>query len=210
MSTITRKPRFGLQGIVNVSLFFYPVVAHIGVLIDQLVWPVCYLAIAIYLSSIKFLFRHKILGVFITLIMCVLIYAVITLDSFPLAIFIPPILIPCWLAFVFFRSIATNNAVIATIARRIEGKELDAKHLLYTQRLTVLWGIIFLMMVGEGITLAIWAPFEVWSWWVHVGNYFVILVLFVIEIMFRHRFIDQQPKVFQLLKVLSQGNWRKQ
>ena len=55
--------------------------------------------------------------------------------------------------------------------------------------------------------LAIWTPFEVWSWWVHVGNYIIVAALFLIEMMVRHRFIGHRVQLFQMISVLSRRDW---
>jgi len=191
----------------NISLLIYPVVAHIGVLMDQIIFSAYYLIIVIFLNSVNSLPHNKVLNMLLILIMSAFFYIIFKSELLIFIIFIPPVLIPCWLAFIFLRSLRENEAVITTIARKIEGKDLDSRHLLYTRHLTFLWGIAFLLMIVEAITLAIWAPYKVWSWWVHVGNYIIVAALFFIEILVRHKFTGQRTQVFNFFRVLLQRNW---
>ena len=208
MSNPAITPKFSLQRIINISLLIYPAVAHIGILLDQVLLSVCYLIAIIYLNSIKLLAeRNKALIILFTLLTVFLFYTAISSESLSFIIFIPPVLIPCWLAYIFLGTLKSKEDVITIIAKRIEGKELDQRHLLYTRRLTALWGIAFLLMIFEAIVLAIWAPFEVWSWWVHVGNYIIVAALFLIEMTVRHRFIGQRVRLFRMISVLSRRNW---
>lgn len=207
MSSPIKKPSSYLQQLANISLLIYPVVAHIGILMDHIIWPVCYLIIAIYINSIKLCYQHKVYGILFTCLIGLLFYAIAKSDLRSFIIFLPPVLIPCWLAFIFFGSLRTDEAVITRIAQRIEGQSLDPRHLLYTRRLTVLWGMVFLLMIAEAITLAIWAPFEVWSWWVHIGNYIIIAALFLIEMALRDKFTGQKTDAIKMFKVMLKRDW---
>lgn len=207
MSIPTKKHNSILQRFANISLLIYPVVAHLGVLADQIILPVCYLLIAVLLNSIHLVSHHKAFSLLLASIMSAVIYTVFQSELLSYIIFIPPILIPCWLAFIFLKSLSADEATITTIAKKIEGKDLDSRHLLYTRRLTMLWGFAFILMIFEAITLAIWAPFYIWSWWVHVGNYIIVAALFFIEILVRHKFIGQRTPLFHFFRVLMQRNW---
>jgi uncharacterized membrane protein len=207
MSSQIEKSNSILQRLANISLLLYPIVAHIGILMDQVIFPVCYLMAAVYINSLKLFSRYRIFGAVFTFVMCILFYAIINSELHALIIYLPPVLIPCWLAFVFLGSLTTESALISRIAERMEGQALDRRHLLYTRRLTALWGSAFLLMIAEAIVLAIWAPFEVWSWWVHVGNYIIVATLFLIEMSVRHQFIGQRAQFVQMFRALLQRNW---
>ena len=207
MSSQTEKPSYILQRLATISLLIYPIVAHAGILVDQVIFPVFYLVVAIFINSLKLISQYRMIGTVFTALLCIIIYATINSELHTLIIYLPPILIPCWLAFVFLGSLKMKHALISRIAERMEGKALDRRHLLYTRRLTALWGIAFLLMVCEAVTLAIWAPFEVWSWWVHVGNYMIVSALFLIEISVRHQFIGRRAQFVQMFRMLLQRNW---
>ncbi len=195
-----------LQRLEQPGLLIYPVVAHAGILLDQILIPVIYLLTFIYIISINKFSRYRLVVAGLTALLCIIIYITAKLDLQNIIIYLPPILIPSWLAIVFLGSLRSDYALISKIAERMEGQALDRRHLLYTRILTALWGGIFLLMICEAVILAIYAPFEVWSWWVHIGNYIIIAVLFLIEMTVRHRFTGKKPQFFQMLQVLLQQN----
>ena len=207
----TVKSDSKFQRIVLFSLQSYPIIAYLGILLDQVVWVTCYLLIVIYLSSLKWLSQqHYFYKSIAAIFFVVLLYALIYFEQQTWIVFIPPVLIPAFLAFIFLSSLRSEYALISKIAERMEGTPLDAKHLLYTRHLTVLWGIAFIMMVFEAVLLAIWAPFELWSWWVHVGNYIIVASLFVGEMLLRPLFIGKRANVLQMFKEILQRNWNGQ
>lgn len=197
-----------LQRLARISLLIYPFIAHIGILAGEVVWPASYLIVVIYLNSLKLFPQHKVIGISFTAFMCVLFYALIYFEAYVSLIYLPPVLIPSWLAYVFLSSMSGEYALISKIAERIEGQPLDQQQLLYTRHLTALWGLVFTLMVCEAVFLAIWAPFDVWSWWVHIGNYIIVAILFLGELMLRHQFIGHRAQVGQMFRTLLQQNWR--
>jgi len=58
--------------------------------------------------------------------------------------------------------------------------------------------------------LAIWMPFEIWSWWVHIGNYIIVAALFLVEMFVRYRFSGQRVQLLQMFRALLQRDWRDQ
>lgn len=176
-----------MQIIFRVLLFIYPVVAHIAILTDRVDWALVYLLVVACLSSIsnfsslKFIV-HAASGIPVVLILAYLMLS----NSDDWLIFLPPVLIPAWLAFIFLRSLTSETAFITQLAQKMEDDALDERQIRYTRTVTAVWGVVFLIMICESVLLALYAPFQVWSWWVHVGNYFIIALLFSIEFLFRY------------------------
>ena len=208
MSSQIESPDSVLQRFARISLLIYPLIAHIGILMGEIIWPASYLIVVVYLNSLKLFSQRRVLGISFTVFMCVLFFSLFHFEMHAFLIYLPPILIPSWLAYVFIRSMSDEYALISKIAERVEGKPLDQRHLLYTRHLTILWGTVFVLMICEAIVLAIWAPYEVWSWWVHIGNYFIIAILFLGEMMVRQQFIGHRAQVGQMFRALLQRNWR--
>lgn len=208
MSIPNVKPDSILQNLVKISLLIYPLIAHIGILMDQVIWSVCYLLVVVYFNSLKLFYQHRLIGVGFSLLMCVLVYFLFRSEMHVSIMYLPPVLIPVWLAFVFIGSMRTESALISKIAERIEGKPLDQKHLRYTRQLTAVWGIVFVLMVCEAVVLALWASHEMWSWWVHIGNYFVIAILFLVEMMMRHKLSGQRVNINKMLGMILSRNWQ--
>jgi uncharacterized membrane protein len=208
MSSQIVKSDSVVQRFLRISLLIYPLIAHIGILTGEVIWAASYLILVVYLNSLKLFSHHRIVGISFTALMCFLFYVLFYFEVYALLIYLPPILIPGWLAYVFISSMRDEYALISKIAERIEGKLLDQQHLLYTRRLTALWGIVFVLMVCAAIFLAVWSPFEVWSWWVHIGNYFIVAVLLLGEMMVRYHLIGHRVQISQMFRVISQRNWR--
>jgi len=208
MSSQIVKSDSVLQRIARISLLIYPLIAHIGIIMGEVIWPASYLIVVVYLNSLNLFSRQWVIGISFTVFMCALFYALFYFEMHASLIYLPPILIPSWLAYVFIRSLNSDDALISKIAERMEGKPLDEQHLRYTRRLTALWGFVFVLMICEAIVLAMWAPYEVWSWWVHIGNYFIIAILFLGERRILQKQIGHQAQVGHMFRALLQRNWR--
>jgi len=201
-----------LQYLAKLSFWVYPVVAHVGILMDQIMVPVYYLIAVVYINSLKQIlqFRAKATLFIIlafTLSMFALLYLIFSFRLQPSMIYLPPVLIPGWLAYTFLSSLRAEKALISRIAERMEGEALDTRHLLYTRRITALWGIAFLVMIFEAVVLAKWASFETWSWWVHVGNYFIVGTFFFLEMLVRQHFTDKRAQVVKMFGTMLTRNW---
>ena len=207
MSSQIVKPDSIFQRLARISLFIYPLIAHIGILMDVVIWSACYLIIVVYFNSLNLFSQHKVIGVGFTGLMCVLLYILVSAEMYASIIFLPPVLIPGWLAFIFFGSMRTEQALISRMAERIEGKPLDEIHLRYTRQLTAVWGTVFVLMMCEAIGLAIWTTYELWSWWVHIGNYIIIAILLLGEMMLRNQLIGNNVQFVPMFRALLQRNW---
>jgi len=187
----------------RLSLLIYPLVAHVAVMLDQVIWAAGYLLVAVYLNSLRVLLRYRTIGLLLSVLLCAGLLSCLfytQIDTW--VIYLPPVLIPAWLAFVFLGSLRSKSALISQIAERIEGEALDPKHLQYTRWLTIIWGGVFLLMIVEAVVLAKWAEFETWSWWVHVGNYIVVGLLFALEFIARPKVIGRPVEFKKMLSVM--------
>ena len=191
-----------MQYLLRTLLFIYPVVAHVAILMDQIVFAVIYLLSAIYVNNLRMLFSRSLLeqGVVVSLF-AVLSYLLLSTNVETWVIYLPPVLIPAWLAYVFIQSLFGDKAFITQIAERMEDEPLGEQQIRYTKRVTALWGFVFLAMIVEAVSLAIWAPFDVWSWWAHIGNYVIIAILFLIEIVFRYLLVGRPMQLRKMLQV---------
>lgn len=209
MSSQIEKSDSVLQFLAKASLLIYPLVAHIGILADRVLWAAGYLLIVVFINGLMLLSKHNALILGFIAFMSSLFYALVNFDLYAFVIYLPPVLIPAWLAFIFIGSLFSETALISKIAERIEGESLGQRHLRYTRRLTGLWGLVFVLMVCEAIVLAIWASYELWSWWVHIGNYFVIAILFLGEMMVRKRIIGRRVQPGRMLKAFLRPGWHR-
>lgn len=197
-----------VQRLIRILLLVYPLVAHVAIMLDQAIWAAAYLLVVVFLNSLKFISHYRYIKQSISvLLFAVLIYILFHIQHNLWVIYLPPVLTPAWLAFVFLGSMWQQQAFISQIAEKIEGKSLDSRHLHYTRWLTVIWGSVFILMICEAVLLAIFASFEVWSWWVHIGNYIIVVTLFLIEFISRPFFIGQRVHIGRMVKQLVRQNW---
>jgi len=208
MSRPIVNPDSALLRLARISLLIYPLIAHIAILLDQPAWATGYLLVAVYFNSLKFFSADKITGMILFTAACVIIgYAFFISDIDNWTIYLPPALIPAWLAFIFISSLFSGKAFISQIAERMEGRPLDQQQLNYTRTLTIIWSGVFIAMIFEAIILSVFMPFDIWSWWVHVGNYIIIGFLFFGEILFRPLFTGKRAQFTQMLSLIFQRNW---
>lgn len=80
----------------------------------------------------------------------------------------------------------------------------------YTRRITAAWAVFFGLMAAQSLLLALFAPVEVWSLFVNLLNYFLVLAVFVIEYLVRRRVLRdrQHPSFMRFLRALVRTDFR--
>jgi len=208
MSRIVGKINKLFTRIFRGCLFIYPLVVHIAILVNHSVWAAAYLLVSVgsYVALIlsqTYLFASVVFIAFTGFFLFLLLSA----ESSTWIIYLPPILIPAWLAFLFLKSLLDEFPVISKIALKIEGGNLSEQHLIYTKWLTAIWGIVFILMIIEAISLATMSSFRTWSWWVHIGNYLIIATMFILEMMIRPLATGQGVQFKKMFKAIMKQNW---
>ena len=97
-----------------------------------------------------------------------------------------------------------GEALLTRIATRIRGS-LPAELRLYSRRVTFAWCVFFAAQLVLSWTLYLWAPYEVWSFFVNVLNAPLVVVMFGGEYLFRlfcfpqyrHYSLSDMMRVFQ-------------
>ena len=98
---------------------------------------------------------------------------------------IPYIIVYIILLIVFIRSLLPGRTPIITIlARRVRGPLTD-ELALYTYRVTWMWCGFFAAQLASGLFFYLYAPIAVWSFFVNVLNFPLILLMFGIEYSYR-------------------------
>ena len=130
-----------------------------------------------------------------------------------LLLFLPPILINGFMAWVFGHTLRRGRMpLIESIVHALHGPQDDLNDdiLRYTRRLTGVWTALFVVLVVVNAALALCAepggllltvgvqppvtvPLSLWSLFANVLNYLLVAGLFVGEFMFRRRRFPQQP-----------------
>lgn len=128
-------------------------------------------------------------------------------------LFIPPVAINLFLAWLFASTLAAGDTpLIERAARLMHGNQtpLEPRVLPYARRLTAIWAMLFASLAVVNGGLAILAtpdgvlqllgldnplpvPLTLWSWFANVFNYLLVGALFVLEYAWRRRVFPQQP-----------------
>ncbi len=198
-----------LHWLSTLGLVIYPLIAHVAVVLEQPAWAIGYLLAVVGVSVVALLSRF---GVFImssgVVFYLILVFAGQHIGLADKLMYVPPVVIPAWLAILFIGSLwSTRGAMISRIAVRMEGKPLDWRRVRYTRYLTAVWGGVFVLMVAGSISLAVLVSFATWSWWVHVGNYLVVAILFAGELMVRRIVLGGEMQLTGLLRTLAKPPW---
>jgi uncharacterized membrane protein len=86
---------------------------------------------------------------------------------------------------IFGRSLTgQKESVITTLALRMRGP-LSPVVLRYTRRVTLAWCLFFGAQLAASLILFLWAPVAVWSLFINVANFPLVLVMFVLEYAYR-------------------------
>ncbi len=107
-------------------------------------------------------------------------------DAARLAIYLPSLLIPAALGYVFGSTLrAGREPLISGFARMARGGVLapDLQH--YTRRLTQVWTLMFALMFAVALTLILLDEIRWWSLVTNVLNYGVIGLMFAVEYAWR-------------------------
>jgi len=137
----------------------------------------------------------------------------VRMDAAALVLFLPPVLINVFLAWLFGRTLGTGRpSLIERLVRLLHPPEedLDPAIAAYATRLTAAWTVLFTTLASVNLLLALFAtpgglleaaglaptwavPIETWSLFANLLNYLVVGLFFVVEWIYRRRRFPQQP-----------------
>lgn len=112
-------------------------------------------------------------------------------------IYLPPVLIPLAVLFVFARTLREGRTPLVTqMATKIRG-ELPPDLSVYTRRVTEFWVGLLLVLALSSILLAVFATPEWWSLMTNIVQYLVLAAVFALEYAYRRwRFRHLQHESF--------------
>lgn len=159
----------------------YPFVIHYLVLNEYYLQASFYILTLVFLLVVQNIIQgHKWLAV-ILMILTISFGITLWFDS-QMVIFLPPVLIPIALAYLFGKTLIGNNTPFITIlAQKIRNTDLDEREIKYTRNVTWIWFMFFIVNVIEDILLAYFADVATWSYVTNFVNYIFIAALFIIE-----------------------------
>lgn len=125
-------------------------------------------------------------------------------------LFLPPVVIPLLLLFIFGRTLVNGREPLITAIGEAARGPLSQAMRTYTHRLTQLWCLVFVAMILWSAILPWLEQPELWSWFTNIINYGVVGVLFVGEFMLRKKLFPthNHPGFFEYLRIIARANIR--
>lgn len=122
-------------------------------------------------------------------------------------LYLPPILLPLLLLFIFGRTLLGGREPLITAIGEAARGPLSARMRNYTRRLTLLWCVVFVIMIIWSAILPWLEQPELWSWFTNVINYGVVGVLFVGEFILRKKLFPthNHPDFFEYLRIIARA-----
>ena len=192
------------------AIVSYPFVIHYLVLNEYFQQASFYILTLVFLLVLQNIIQgHKWLAAI--LIILTLIFGItLWLDS-QMVVFLPPILIPLALAYLFGKTlIGDNTAFITVLAQKIRNTDLDEREIKYTRKVTWLWFAFFIITIIEDILLAYFADVATWSYITNFVNYLLVTGLFIIEYSVRRIVLSEleHPGFISFVKKLIRAQYR--
>jgi len=182
----------------------YPFLIHYWVLTEQYLLAGSYIAVIVLILVIQNLYQGHIGLALILSIVSLGIGCSLWYDS-QMIIFLPPIVVPLMLAYIFGKTLIGNQqAFITVMAQKMRRMPLGKKEIQYTRKVTYLWLIFFLATVLEDIYLAYFTSIETWSYVTNFLNYILVAIMFVVEYIVRKIILPDlaHPSFFGFIKKL--------
>jgi len=125
----------------------------------------------------------------------------------PLALYLPPVVVPLGLAIWFGNSLRPGrHPVIVRIAQAVTG-DFGAKRAHYARTLTWVWAVVCAAMAMEAMLLAVFASAQTWSLITHFVNHLVLAALFMLELIFRWCYLGPPRQPWVMMKQLVAMDW---
>lgn len=174
--------------VVLLATISYPFAIHFLVLAELYLQASYYiLVVTLVIGLQNFLQGHKWPASILMMVACIVgVYLNQQGFNSKLIVFVPPILIPLTLAYLFGKTLLRDQTPFITlIAEKIRGSKLGEKELRYTRNVTLMWFVFFIINVIEDIALVLYADIAIWSYITNFLNYLIIAALFIIEYVVR-------------------------
>lgn len=196
--------------LVFAAIVSYPFVIHYLVLNEYYQQASFYILTIVFLLVVKNIIQgHKWLAA-VLMVLTLSFGITLWLDS-KMVVFLPPILIPIALAYLFGKTLIGNNtAFITVLAQKIRNTDIGEREIKYTRNVTKIWFLFFIVCIIEDILLAYFADVATWSFFTNFVNYILIAALFIIEYSVRRIVLSDldHPSFVSFIKKLIRAQHR--
>jgi uncharacterized membrane protein len=190
----------------------YPLLAHLAVLSGRPALIAASLGVLATLILLPPLRRGRLWAWAVFAAAAVGLYALSRSSAAALPLFVPPVAINAFMAWVFGHTLLQDRVpLIERLIRALHdpGEALDPAIARYARRLTATWTALFVVLAVVNLMLALCAtpgglllaagfeppvpvPLAIWSLFANILNYVFVGVLFVVEYAWRQRVFPQQ------------------
>jgi uncharacterized membrane protein len=183
----------------------YPLLVHISLLFDLptllFIAPLVFLTGAFWYGLIA---RNKIAWLVFGMLCC----CIWLVEYFGLTLYLlylPPILLPLLLMYIFGRTLVNGREPLITAIGEAARGPLSPSMRHYTRRLTQLWCLVFITMATWSAILPTLEQPELWSWFTNIINYGLVGVLFVGEFILRKKVFPthNHPGFLEYLRIIA-------
>lgn len=148
------------------------------------------------------------LAVLATAALFVAVFAAVSYISFEHSVFtfgIPHMAGNLFMMWFFARTLKEGSEpLITSVARRVHGTLLPEIES-YTRMVTLAWSLFFLMQVVISVSLFSFAPLDVWSTYVNLLNIPMIILMFIVEYIYRVlRYPQHKSSIFSAVHFFTQ------
>ena len=191
-------------------IILYPLLVHLSVVIDvpqlQVAAIICFACGLLF----KGLQRGNKTAWLVLVCVCLIALGFGFLNITLYVLYLPPILLPLLLLFVFGRTLLPGQEALITAIGEASRGPLSPAMRRYTRRITQFWCGVFLVMMLWSIILPWLEQPDVWSWFTNVINYGLVGVLFIGEFILRKYLFPEHdhPGFIEYLRIVAQANIR--
>jgi uncharacterized membrane protein len=191
-------------------IVLYPLLVHLSVVTDvpqlQVVAIICFAA-GILLKSLQ---RGNTIAWLVLVVVSLVAVGFGYLNITLYVLYLPPILLPLLLLFVFGRTLLPGQEPLITAIGEASRGPLTPAMRHYTRRITQFWCAIFFLMMSWSLILPWLEQPEVWSWFTNIINYGLVAMLFIGEFILRKRLFPEHnhPGFVEYLRIVANANIR--
>jgi uncharacterized membrane protein len=176
--------------------FAYPVLAHFAIARHSAGLTIAALALLALVTLLPSLARGA-AGAWIALVLVAgACWWLSTLEQTIVLLYLPPIVVPAFLAYVFGSTLLPGRTpLIAQLIRLLQppGEEPESAVWSYARRLTAAWTALFVALVAFNLALTALAEPHVWSLFTNLVEYLIVAAFFAIEYAYRRQRFPRQP-----------------
>jgi uncharacterized membrane protein len=174
----------------------YPVLAHFAIARHSAGLTIAALTLLALVTLLPSLARGA-AGAWVSLLMVAgACWWLSTLEQTIVLLYLPPIIVPAFLACVFGNTLLPGRTpLIAQLIRLLQppGDEPEDAVWSYARKLTAAWTVLFVALVVFNLALAALAAPHVWSLFTNLIEYLIVAAFFAIEYAYRRQRFPRQP-----------------